>query len=283
MSARQMRTRRSFTIGFVTDEVATTPFAGNLIRGAQAEAWQHDMLLLVVNTNQDQHIEDRAINRLLERGVEGIIYATEYHQQVNLPAKIREVPVVLLDCYAKDHSLPSVVPDEVKGGYEATTALLKRGHRRIGFLHHNKPIPATLGRLEGYKEALRKFDIAFDYNLISVDEGNARGGYQAALSLLGAADRPTALFCWNDHMAMGAYDAIKKLQLRIPEDVAVVGFDNMEIIAAQLHPALTTMQLPYYQMGQWAVRQLIEELDRLESVQPVQCKMVCPLIERQSI
>ena len=82
---------------------------------------------------------------------------------------------------------------------------------------------------------------------------------------------------------MGAYVAIRQLGLSIPNDVAVVGFDNMEIIASQLHPALTTMQLPYYEMGQWAVRQLIEQLGKDKDDQPAQVMMDCPLIERQSI
>ena len=84
-------------------------------------------------------------------------------------------------------------------------------------------------------------------------------------------------------MAMGAYDAIRKLGLRIPEDVAVVGFDDMAVIASQLHPALTTMRLPYYEMGEWAVRHLIGKLGEETDEQPVQSLMHCPLIDRQSV
>jgi LacI family transcriptional regulator len=282
LSARQMRTQKSYTIGFITDEIATTPFAGRIIRGAQYEAWKHGKLLFVINTDGEKSIEERAVSMLLERNVEGIIYATEYHRPVQPPLSIRETPVVLLDCFVEDRSLTSVVPDEVGGGLTATSALINRGHQRIGFIHHNKEIPATVGRRAGYIKALKEHGIPFDEHLVCVDEGVASGGYRSALALLERPDRPTAIFCWSDHMAMGAYDAIRKLGLRIPEDVAVVGFDNMEIIASQLHPPLTTIQLPYYEMGQWAVRQLVEGSVQKSDEQPTQHRMECTLIVRQS-
>ena len=98
-------------------------------------------------------------------------------------------------------------------------------------------------------------------------------------------ERPTALFCFNDRMAMGAYDALRKLGLSIPNDVAVVGFDNQEIIAAQLYPALTTMELPHYQMGQWAIGELLRLIAHGEPADapPVQHQIACPLIERDSV
>ena len=92
-------------------------------------------------------------------------------------------------------------------------------------------------------------------------------------------DRPTGVFCFNDSVAMGAYDAVKQLGLSIPNDVAIVGFDNHELIAAELNPPLTTMELPHYAMGQWAVEYL---LGPTSSTAPVQHKIECPLIERAS-
>ena len=95
-------------------------------------------------------------------------------------------------------------------------------------------------------------------------------------------ERPTALFCFNDQMAMGAYDAVKQLGLIIPDDVAIVGFDNLEVIAAQLRPPLTTVELPHYAMGQWAVQYLLDHADGSPS-DPVQHTIACRLIERASI
>lgn len=282
MAARSMRTGKSNIIGFITDEVATGPFAGAIIKGAQHEAWQHEKLLFVVNTESDPKIEQKAVAMMLERRVEGILYGTWYHREVTPPAMLSEIPTVLVDCFVSDQSLPSVVPDEVRGGREAITTLLEKGHRRIGFLNDGNPVPASKGRLMGYQQALANFGVAFDESLVVLGSGNASGGYDCALELLQRDDRPTAIFCFNDRMAMGAYDAIRKLGLRIPKDIAVIGFDNQEIIAAQLHPTLSSMQLPHYEMGQWAVRYLIDCADETGNLQPIQHYIECPLIERQS-
>ncbi len=282
MAARSMRTGKSQIIGFITDEVATGPFAGNIIKGAQHEAWQHEKLLFVVNTESDPKIEQKAIAMMLERRVEGILYGTWYHREATPPAMLSEIPTVLVDCFVSDQSLPSVVPDEVRGGREATTALLEKGHRRIGFLNDGNPVPASKGRLMGYQQALANFGVVYDEALVVLGSGNASSGYDCALNLLQREDRPTAIFCFNDRMAMGAYDAIRKLGLRIPKDIAVIGFDNLEIIAAQLHPTLSSMQLPHYEMGQWAVRYLIDCADETGNLQPIQHYIECPLIERQS-
>lgn len=283
--AQGLRSARTHTIGFISDEVATSPFAGDIIRGAQERAWEEEKLLLLVNTGGNQAMKRAAVETLLQRQVEGIIYATMYHREVHPPDSVRQVPTVLLDCFVADASLPSVVPDEVDGGCRATKLLLEHGHRRIGFINEHSPVPAALGRLEGYKRALAAYNVPFDESLVLAGKSQARGGYECAAALMQNPDRPTALFCYNDRMAMGAYDALRKLDLSIPQDVAVVGFDNQEIIAAHLYPALTTMELPHYRMGQWAV----EELMRLmaqggpAATSPVQYKIDCPLIWRESV
>ncbi len=130
-TARLLRTNRSHTIGFVTDEIASTPFAGDIIKGAQEAAWENGKILLIVDTSKKHKIEESAVEMMLERRVEGIIYAAMYHRAVEPPTNCREVPVVLLDCYSEDGSCASVVPDEVSGGRTATEALLNKGHERL--------------------------------------------------------------------------------------------------------------------------------------------------------
>jgi LacI family transcriptional regulator len=281
--AQSLRSQRSDTIGFITDEIAITPHAGRIIEGAQDAAWKNGKILLLVNTKRQPDLEQTATEMLLERQVEGIIYATMYHHAVELPIALQNVPTVLLDCFVKDYSLPSVVPDEVNGGYSATQTLIQNGHRRIGFINNTDPIPATFGRLEGYKKALLEAKIRFDKQLVFADLSEQGGGYRGALHLMQLAKPPTALFCFNDRVAMGAYDALHKLYLRVPEDVAVIGFDNQEIIAAHLHPPLSTMELPHYKMGAWAVNQLIQMSEDKARAGPVQHKIRCELVKRASI
>jgi len=284
--ARQLRLNRTHTIGFLSDNIATTPHAGNIIQGAQDRAWAQEYLLLVVNTSSHVTVEKAAIDLMLERRVDGIIYATMYHRAVTLLPSIREVPTVLLDCFCADRSLPSIVPDEVRGGRTAIELLLRKGHRRLGFINNVDLIPATFGRLQGYQQALAAHGIAYDQALVCAQHSDQAGGYRGVNSLMRLAEPPTAIFCFNDRMAMGAYDALHKLGCSIPADVAVIGYDNQELIAAYLYPPLTTLQLPHYQMGQWAVQHLLTLIENPEGQNghpPVQELCECPLIERSSI
>jgi LacI family transcriptional regulator len=280
--ARSLRLQHSQTIGLISDEIATSSHAGKIIQGAQDTAWTRDKMLLVINTGNNLDIERAAVEMMLERQVEGLIYATMYHREVSLPLARADVPIVLLDCYVADRSVPSVVPDEVQGGRTATDVLLRKGHRRIGLINEIGPLPGMYGRLDGYKQALASYGVPFEAGLVRVGTATAPEGYRCALELLQLAERPTALFCYNDSMAMGAYDAIRQLGLAIPNDVAIVGFDNLELIAAQLRPSLTSIELPHYAMGQWAVEYLLDSAGSM-ALKPVQHSIACSLIERSSV
>lgn len=188
----------------------------------------------------------------------------------------------MLNCYSQDGSWTSVVPDEVSGGRTATEVLLRKGHRRVGLINLGPGIPAAVGRLEGYKQALDAHGLAFDSSLLRYGDGTADGGYRCATELMRVPDPPRAIFCGNDPMAMGAYQALKERGIRIPEDVAVVGFDNQELIAAHLRPALSTVALPHYEMGWWAVGHLIEQAEHGKAT-PTRHAIGCPYIERDSV
>ncbi|MEZ4609625.1 MAG: substrate-binding domain-containing protein [Caldilineaceae bacterium] len=201
-------------IGLITDFIAVTPFAGNVICGAQDVAWRRDHLLLVVNTNADSILEESATENMLERDVEGIIYATMWHREVTLPDNIREVPVVLVNCFVADRSLPSIVPDERRGGYAATEHLIRNGHRRIGsstLLRFPPRSCAGRGIARRWLQA-----VSATMTMVVLRRSEPSGGYEAMRQLLHLPQPPTAVFCFNDRMAMGAYDAIKECGLKIP-------------------------------------------------------------------
>jgi LacI family transcriptional regulator len=284
-AAQSLRRSRTNLLGFITDQIATSPHAGQIFKAAQDVAWASQKILLLVNTENNQDLENAAFEMMLERQVEGIIYATMFHRLAHLPAQIREVPAVLLDCFDEERSLPSVVPDEVQGGRSAIECLLAAGHRRIGFVNNDDAVPAAIGRLQGYQDALTAANIPFDEGLVGIGDGDAGGGYRATMALMDQPDPPTGLFCFNDRTAMGAYDALRKLGKRIPQDVAVIGFDNQEIIAAHLHPGLSTMQLPHYEMGCWAVQKLLAVIEGGDGdgLPPVQYMMPCPYVPRASV
>jgi len=280
--ARSLRTQRSHTIAMISDEIATTPHAGRIILGAQEAASSHGLLLMLVNSGGDPAVEEAEIQALAQRQVDGFIYATMYHREVELPDALRRVPTVLLDARCEDPAVPSAVPDEYAGGRAATQALIDAGHRRIGYANNADDIPATRGRLAGHLDALAAAGIDPDPALVVTAPSDTGGGLTAGRTLLALPDRPTAVFAFNDRMAMGVYHAATERGVDIPRELSVVGFDNQELIAEGLRPPLTTMALPHYEMGMWAVEALVARI-RDPHTPAEQVELPCPLVDRASV
>jgi LacI family transcriptional regulator len=288
VAAQSLRTKRSRTLGFIADRIASGPYAGQMIAGAQAAAWQAGYVLLVVDTRELEELAELAARVLLGRRVEGVILGSEYHRAVAVPLSLRAHNPVLADCFSRSGDYWAVVPDEAGGGYAATCRLLKREVAPVGFINLSKKIPATTGRLKGYKSALREFGVAYDPRLVLNNEsGDAHEGYELTTRLLNEHQGLRLLFCGNDRTAMGAYEAIKLRGLRIPEDVAVVGFDNQEIIANELMPGLTSVALPHYEMGQRAAERALQCAAHTAKRKPLPAPKVelaaCQLMERCSV
>ncbi|MBG6056049.1 LacI family transcriptional regulator [Salinibacterium sp. CAN_S4] len=285
--AQALRTNRSGLIGLLSEEIATTPHAGRIILGAQNAAREHDLTLVIINTereSENSHKDD--VQALLDRQVEALLYATMYHRQVSLPPNLQGLPAVLIDSTDRAGIVPAVVPDEVGGAVAAVTHLVEAGHRRIAFLNNDDDVPATHERLIGYKQVLREHGIPLDESLIVQSPSETLPGYELAREILARPDRPTALFCYNDRMAMGAYRAASERGLDIPTDLSIVGFDNQELIAANLFPGLTTVALPHYEMGAWAVETLVHLLNGSadgKSLADTPTRLNCPLVIRGSV
>lgn len=279
---------KSDSIGFISDGVATSPFAGQVIRGAQEEAWRNGKILLVVDSNGDKKIEQSAFSFMLERQVEGIVYSSWVHHEVVPSAELGQVTSVLVNCFDRNGNFPAVVPDEVQGGHTATNLLIGAGHKRIAFVNESVPSPASVGRLAGYRQALAEAGIRYNPSLVISAKADQDGGYKAAEAVLRT--KATAVFCHNDRTAMGMYDALRERGVQIPRDVSVVGFDNQEVISAHLHPSLTTVALPQYDLGVLGV-QLLMNMEKAgskhaspsahERFEPV--RVACPPIIRHSI
>jgi LacI family transcriptional regulator, galactose operon repressor len=276
-NARGLRTRRTETIGFVTDEIATSPFAGEKIHGAQDAAWAAGHLLLIANTEARPELERAAIETMLDRQVDGLIIAAMSTKQVDDPRHGAALPCVLLDCFMADASVTAVLPDEERGGREAGEILLEAGHRRIAFINGPHDNYASEARLRGFRAALERHGVDLDPELLRWGTGRPDGGYEHALRLLALPKPPSAIFCWNDRTAFGAFDAIKELGLRIPQDVSVLGYDDQDL-AAYTHPALSTMALPQYEMGRWACERLLAG-----DSTPVRQLLHCPPVMRASV
>ncbi|MBE4717951.1 LacI family DNA-binding transcriptional regulator [Pseudarthrobacter sp. AB1] len=286
--AQALRTQRTGMLGLVSEDIATTPHAGRIILGADEAARARGYNLMIINTSGSASPEtrDADVEALLERRVDGILYATMYHRQVQVPVNLGSVPSVLVDSVSTSGSITAVVPDEEGGARAAVGILLAAGHTRIGFLNNTDDVPATRDRLRGFRATLSEAGLDGDAAPVESEVSEVQGGYEAARRMLRRDDRPTGLFCYNDRMAMGAYRAAAELGLSIPGDLSVVGFDDQELIAANLYPALTTVALPHYEMGAWAADNLIDAIEgktdlALMALHPT--ILDCPPVRRDSV
>ncbi len=188
-----------------------------------------------------------------------------------------------MDAACSDAAIASVVPDEYLGGATAVRELLRHGHTEIGFINNEDDILASRQRLQGVRSALAEAGLTLREDHLVTAPSDAAGGLVAARALLDLPDRPEAIFCFNDRMAMGVYHAARERDLSIPADLSVIGFDNMPVVAEGLFPGLTTLELPHYEMGAWGVRTLIHQLQHPEQRNPAQVVMPCRLISRGSV
>jgi len=286
--ARSLRTQESKTLGIISDAVATTPFAGQMLAGAQDVAWEHGWLLLVVNSNGDAEVESSAAQTLIKRNTDGFIYAAMYHQEITLPKALEHQKVFLLDCVDRNHKAPSVVPDEYNGALGAINHLIKFGHTRIAHVTTSEPVIAAARRLDAFRDGLKNAGIPekTEY-VVRSKKSDTEDGYLGTKQLLQLEEIPTAIFCYTDRMALGAYEAIQEAGLSVPDDISVVGFDDQPYLADALRPALTTVKLPHYEMGAWAARHLLENIsdtDQNSEDQAIEEKLMnCPLVERDSV
>ncbi|GHJ07347.1 alanine racemase [Micromonospora humidisoli] len=282
LAARSLRTRKTATIAFVSDIVATTRFAGGLIRGALDAARERDHVLLITETQGDATFEQYAIEAMLDRQVDGVIYAAMATRRLTVPPAILGGPVVLLNATSPD-DLPCVLPDDERAGRTVATALLDHGHRdRIALIGRNRLKEddaevslAARARLRGVHRALE--DAGADLlTECFCAEWLPEHGYAAMRTLLGRPTRPTAIICMNDRLAFGAYQALAEAGLTVPDDISVVSFDD-DPIAAWLRPGLSTTALPHEQMGRRAVEILLDGGGATPSLVPM------PLRRRRSL
>ncbi len=267
-------------IGLLIDEVTTTPFATPFIEGAREEAALQDVVVATFSTRGDPKLEALALDMLLQNQIIGVLYTSLITRPAEPPERLRDVPTVMVNCYDRKRAHPAVLPSDVAGGHTATEALLKAGHRRIAHLAGESWIEASENREKGYRQALASWDVPVDESLIMRGGWTIPGGRELTHQLLDLPNPPTAIFAFNDRMAVGAYDALRQRGLSVPHDMSIVGFDD-EDTSAFLDPPLSTIVLPHEEMARWAVGALLDET--LPAASPRRIKIECPLIERGSI
>lgn len=270
-------------IAVIFDDLSVCPEAIISVDGVREATWETGDIVAAYNCHGDAQMEERTIEAVLESGAVAIIYATVRTREIIASPRLvaTDVPVVLLNCYTAGREFPSVLPGDVAGGNRATELLINAGHRRIAHITGEVWMEVSADRSRGYREALATADIPFDPGLVREGNWQLSSGYEATLSLMALRRPPTAIFCSNDRMALGCYEALKQLGLDIPEDISVVGFDDEEI-ASHVMPKLTTLRFPRHMMGVWAVERALAgprvpgEIHRITKIE-------CELIERASV
>jgi len=282
LRARGLRSSRTFTVGLLSDTIAVTPYAGLIISGAQDAAAEHESVVLALDSTGDAQRELLGIRTLLDHRVDGLVYARMSHQSVTVPRELDGIPVVLANASSAESKYSSVVPDEQQIGLDATGHLLGVGHERIGFATVTENVPAAAGRELGYRRAIQAAGLPVNEAWVSASTGDAKGGREAGRAILDRENRPTAIFCFNDEMAMGVYQAVNDLGLSIPGDLSVIGVDDLQLITQALVPNLTTIALPHYQMGHWAVSQLFAQAAAEPNAHKAE-RLHCQLVQRDSV
>ena len=276
-------TASASVIAFVVDSLTTSWEAPVAFKGVRQAAAGIGALVFAAETQNDASIEPKTLSLLIEQQVEAIIYACVHTRRVELPEvlKTADIPIYLLNCHTKDNAYPAVVPSEIAGGQRATKVLIDAGHTRIATISGERYMEAARDRLMGYRRALATADIPYDPSLVIDGDWSASAGFNGTMKALDLDHAPTAIFCQNDRMAIGCYEALKESGYRIPADMSVIGFDDEEI-SRHLFPPLTTLILPHRAMGFWVVERHIHPPASGDGPFRV-TKLECELVERNSV
>ena len=279
--ARSMVTKATHTIGLVVTDI-TNPFFAQLSRGIEEITWNNGYTLILANTDEDLSREQAIVQALQEKQVDGLILVpASSNNAPHLFELIKQgIPIVLVDREVVGLPVDKVMVDNEEGAYTAVSHLIELGHRRIAILLDNLDITTNIERLVGYRRALKDHHITIEENLIKSCQYTQQSAYEIVKELLLSADRPSALFTTNNFMTMGAIKAIREAGLRVPEDLALVGFDDLEY--EQLHsPQLTVVSQPITAMGNIAGQRIIAKL-RGDNNPPMEIRLKTHFIVRES-
>lgn len=258
-NARSLRTATTTTIGVITDYVASGMFASEMLAGANMAARRADHLLVIGESEGDANARDLLIDEMIDRRVDGIIYATRTALRTVLPARLAGTRAVMLNCYDPDRPVPSILPDDRTGGRSAAGILLAAGVCTDVFTVGETPANDGVAgprRLAGIKERFAEEGHAIAGTIECLwDPGPA---YDAVLAWLRRGNRPKGLICMNDRAAVGTYQALRDQGLDVPGDVSVVSFDG-SVVASWLRPRVVSITLPLRSMGALAVERLLRD------------------------
>jgi LacI family transcriptional regulator len=280
--ARSLRLKTTQTIGLVAPDISN-PFFAQIIKTIQTELHKLHYSLVVCDSDESLELEVEHTNLLFSKGIDGLIMMPVGQDDEHIKFILsNNVPVVTVDRGFDDLNASMVVIDNRAGAFEAVELLLEAGHRRIAIIQGLPDTFTSKGRLQGYREALEKHGVPVDESLIVGKDFRKENGYIETKFLLKSSNPPTALFTTGDLITLGAIEAINEERMRIPDDVSLVAFDDLES-ASYFSCPITAIAQPRESMGEMAVKVLLDGIHNAGRHEKRRIVLKPALIRRNSV
>jgi len=278
--ARSLVKRKTHTIGIIISDILN-PFYTAIVRGIEDVTYKSGYSVMLCNTDENVEKEILYIQVLMEKRIDGLVLSTAFQDGVHpLLSQLKGIPLVSIVRKMKGFNPDAVFGDNVGGAYQAIEHFIHLGHRRIGIISGPLGLSSGAERLEGYKKALESHRIPIQEDWIKTGDFKKESGYFLTKKLLEEKVPPTALLVVNNQMTIGALNALKELGIRVPEDLSLISFDDMEWCSF-INPPLTTVEQSPYLMGKTAGEMLLQKINHKRS-QPKKVVIPSHLIIRNS-
>lgn len=280
--ARSLKMNRTKTIGMLVT-TSTNPFFGEVVKGVERSCYHQGYNLILCNTEGDNQRMKASINTLLQKRVDGLLLmcSTLEGERLDVFDRYPDIPVVVMDWGPILFASDKIQDNSLQGGYMAAKHLIECGHKEIGCITGPLIRHQAQMRYEGYKRALAEAGLGIHSDWIIESDFECEGGYQAFEKLYERGKLPSALFVCNDMMAMGVIQAANQRGLRIPDDLSLIGYDDVHI-AKFMTPALTTIHQPKYRLGKAAIDTLLYRLENPDTTAQV-VQLEPTLVVRNSV
>lgn len=280
--ARSLKMNRTKTIGMLVT-TSTNPFFGEVVKGVERSCYHQGYNLILCNTEGDPERMHASINTLLQKRVDGVILMcpTLIGQRIDMFERYPDIPVVVMDWGPMLFAADKIQDNSFQGGYMATRHLIECGHKQIGCITGPLIGQQAQQRYEGYKRAVLEAGLIINPDWIVESDFECEGGYAAFNTMQKRGPLPSAIFVSNDMMAMGVINAASEHGVMIPQDVSLIGYDDIHI-AKFMTPPLTTIHQPKYRLGKAAVETLLDKLAHQDRT-PKAVQLEPELVVRSSI
>ncbi|QPB41583.1 substrate-binding domain-containing protein [Rodentibacter haemolyticus] len=261
--ARSLKVRETKTIGLLVT-ATNNPFFAEVMAGVEKYCQQHQYNLIIATTGGDNKRLQQNLQTLIHKQVDGLLLMcgdSRFNAETSITTSI---PLVVMDWWFTELNADKILENSELGGYLATKALIDANHKKIGIITGNLKKSLAVNRLEGYKKALLEANIQPNPAWIIESHFDFEGGFVGMKKLLATPNRPTAVFCCSDTIAVGAYQVIHQQGLKIPQDISVIGYDDIEL-ARYLSPPLSTVSQPKAELGKLAVEILLQRIKEPDS------------------